>query len=141
MQGCGLLKDKLKAHPMVRAFYMNDRWAPALDPIHDMWDCVDQVHIDYCGGVRPEKSTVIGVGPGVAFGQRMFALTGVPQGVLACAHGGTSMEQWDPKLKKLGSKSLYGAMMRRFRKNGSRVAGLVWYQGCIKQRRDEMVQS
>jgi hypothetical protein len=130
MQGCGLLKDKLKANPMVRAFYMNDSWAPACDPIHDMWDCVDQVHIDYCGGVRPPKSTVIGVGPGVSFGQRLFALTGIPQGMLACAHGGTSMEQWDPKLKKLGTKSLYGATMRRFRKNGARVAGLVWYQGC-----------
>lgn len=130
MQGCGLLKDKIKAHPRVRAFYMNDRWAPACDPIHDMWDCVDQVHIDYCGGVRPPKSTVIGVGPGVAFGQRMLELTGIPQGLLACAHGGTSMEQWDPKLKKLGTKSLYGATERRFKKNGSRVAGLVWYQGC-----------
>jgi sialate O-acetylesterase len=59
----------------------------------------------------------------------MRRLTGVPQGLIACAHGGTSMTQWDPQLRKEGGKSLYGAMIRRLRKNGGRVAGLVWYQG------------
>jgi len=130
MQGVGLLKHGPKAEPLVRAFYMDDRWAPAREPIHNMWLTVDQVHIDFCGGVRPGKATLWGVSPATAFGQKMRQLTGVPQGLIACAHGGTSMAQWDPKLKKLGGKSLYGAMMRRFRKNGSKVAGLVWYQGC-----------
>jgi len=119
MAGAGFLVHGLKPHPEVRAFYMNDIWAPARDPIHNMWE-----------GVRPGKSTDTGVGPGVSFGRRMRDLTGVPQGVIACACGGSSMTQWDPKLKKMGSGSLYGAMLRRFRKNGSKVAGLVWYQGC-----------
>jgi hypothetical protein len=55
--------------------------------------------------------------------------TGVPQGVIACAHGGTSMQQWDPAKKDLGGNSLYGATLRRFHKNGSSVAGIAWYQG------------
>ena len=129
MQGIGLLTERLKPWDSVRAFYMDDRWAPAEDPIHNMHACVDQVHVDLGGGVRPERNTITGVGPGVAFGQSMFAATGVPQGVIACAHGGTSMAQWDPKLKRLGGRSLYGATVRRFRKNGSRIAGVVWYQG------------
>ena len=130
MQGAGLLKEGPKqVDPMVRAFYMNDCWGPAKETIHNMWETVDQVHIDLCGGVRPPKPTDGGVGPGVAFGHRMREITGVPQGLIACAHGGTSMSQWDPKLKHLGNRCLYGALLRRFQKNGSKVAGLVWYQG------------
>ncbi|MHB9130573.1 MAG: sialate O-acetylesterase [Armatimonadota bacterium] len=130
MQGCGANADRAEPHPLVRAFYMDDRWAVAEDPIHNMDQCVDQVHIDLCGGMRPAPATTRGVGPGVAFGREMLALTGVPQGVLACAHGGTSMAQWDPKLKRHGGRSLYGATIRRFKKNGGNIAGVVWYQGC-----------
>ncbi|MHB9109786.1 MAG: sialate O-acetylesterase [Armatimonadota bacterium] len=127
MQGCGITADGEQPHPLVRAWYMDDRWAVARDPIHNMWATVDQVHFDLCGGVRPEKNTVRSAGPGVAFGVEMQRLTGVPQGVIACAHGGTSMAQWDPRLK---GHSLYGAALRRVKKLGGRVAGLAWYQGC-----------
>jgi len=129
-QGCGFVKDGPRAHPRVRAFYMDDQWRPAQDPIHNMWKTVDQVHIDLCGGVKPGKNMIVGVGPGVSFCQHMHRRTGLPQGVLACGHGGTSMAQWDPALKKLGGKSLYGATVRRVVKNGGKVAGVIWYQGC-----------
>ncbi len=132
MQGCGFLpKKRLPIDPQVRAFYMDDRWAVAKDPIHNLWACVDQVHIDLCGGVRPVKRPAgWGACPGPAFGVAMRRRTGVPQGLIACAHGGTSMHQWDPGLKSDAGKSLYGAMFRRFVKNGRRVAGMIWYQGC-----------
>jgi sialate O-acetylesterase len=132
MQGCGFFpKKRLPAVDSVRAFFMDDRWDTAVDPIHNMWACVDQVHIDLCGGVRPGKAAPDwGVCAGPAFGQEMFKQTQVPQGLIACAHGGTSMTQWDTKLRKLGSRSLYGALLRRLAKNGGRVAGLLWYQGC-----------
>jgi sialate O-acetylesterase len=129
MQGCGLREHEAKPHPLVRAFYMDDRWDVAADPIHNMWDCVDQVHIDLCGGIRPALNTTHGVGPAVAFGTEMQRLTGVPQGLLACAHGGTSMTQWDPARRDEGGKSLYGATIRRLHRNGGRAAGLIWYQG------------
>jgi hypothetical protein len=132
MQGCGLFpKPRLTVAPQVRAFFMNDRWDIAKDPLHNMWECVDQVHVDLNGGAHPAKPDADwGVCPGPAFGNEMLRLNGVPQGLIAAAHGGTSMTQWDPKRKNEGGKSLYGAMIRRFKKNGSRVAGLLWYQGC-----------
>lgn len=132
MQGCGLIpKERLPVDPLVRAFYMDDRWAVAKDPIHNLWECVDPVHVNLRGGERhPKPASDWGVCPGPAFASEMRRLTGVPQGLIACAHGGTSMTQWDPKRKSEGGKSLYGALVRRLIKNGRRVAGLVWYQGC-----------
>lgn len=123
MEGIGLLKDALKPNPQVRAFYMDDRWATAKDPIHNLYQAVDEVH------GKAERPKHVGVGPGVGFGQRMHELSGVPQGLISCAHGGTSMDQWNPSLKKMKGKSFYGAMIRRFHKNGGKVAGVVWYQG------------
>lgn len=133
MQGCGLFpKKRPAADAQVRAFYMDDRWAVAKDPLHNMWACVDSVHIDLCDGVRPQKpASDWGVCPGPSYGAEMRHLTdGVPQGLIACAHGGTTMVQWDPKRKCEGGKSLYGALVRRLLKNGGRVAGMIWYQGC-----------
>ncbi len=97
MQGCGFFPtQRLPAVDAVRAFFMDDRWDTAVDPIHNMWACVDPVHIDLCGGVRPGKAAPDwGVCAGPAFGQEMFKQTQVPQGLIACAHGGTSMTQWN----------------------------------------------
>lgn len=132
MQGCGLVPEKpLPVNPMVRAFYSNDRWAPAEDPIHSLWESVDPVHAQLFGGALPPKPAKgWGVCPGPAFGVEMIKFTGVPQGLIACAHGGTTMAQWSPKLKGEGGTSLYGAMLRKFKKNGGKVAGMLWYQGC-----------
>jgi sialate O-acetylesterase len=66
----------------------------------------------------------------------MQRLTKVPQGLISCAHGGSAMVQWDPKLKRLGGNSLYGAMIRRFIVNGGNVAGMIWYQGCSDTSRE-----
>ncbi len=129
-QGFGNLIDAEPPHPLVRAFYMDDRWEVAADPLHNIWDAVDQVHADLCGGVLPGVETRKGVGYGVSFGVEMQRRTGVPQGVIASAHGGTAMAQWTPRYVKRGGRSLYGALLRRVRKNGGRVAGIVWYQGC-----------
>lgn len=129
MQGYGYLKDAAKPHPNVRAFYMDDHWAMAKDPIHQLEIAVDSVHTQINGG-QCIGAKHIGTGPGVAFGCQMYEYTKVPQGLIPCAHGGTSMDQWDPGLKKKANASLYGAMLRRFVKNGSNVAGILWYQGC-----------
>ena len=130
MEGCGRLSEAEKPAPFVRAFFMDDHWRVAREPLHDLSLAVDPVHTDLNGGVRPAPKTFTGTGPGAAFGNELLRRTGVPQGLLACAHGGTSMSQWDPALKSQGGKSLYGATVRRLKKNGGRVAGLAWYQGC-----------
>ncbi len=128
MEGLGYLKDALPPQDMARAFYMTDQWGTAKDPMHLLYKAVDGVHTAVLGAVKP--SSHAGVGPGVSFAQEMHRLSGVPQGLIACAHGGTSMSQWAPALKDQGSMSLYGAMVRRFEKNGGKAAGVVWYQGC-----------
>jgi sialate O-acetylesterase len=130
MQGYGSLLEADTPDPKVRAFYMHDAWAVARDPIHDMWKATHPVHTQLNGGALPGEEKNYGTGPGISFGQAMLRLSGVPQGLIACAHGGTSMTQWDPARKSEGGKSLYGAMLDRFRRNGGRARGMIWYQGC-----------
>ena len=128
MQGIGHMKDTLKPDPMTRAFYVTDTWGVAKDPLHQLHLAVDDVHTKVLGAGKDAPH--VGVGPGLAFAQEMRKLYDVPQGLIAAAHGGTTMDQWDPALKSEGGASLYGAMLRRFHKNGSNVAGVLWYQGC-----------
>jgi len=128
-QGFGNRCDAEPPHPLVRAYYMDDRWAVAEDPIHNLDAAVHPVHAALCGGPAP-RSSAKGVGPGVSFGVEMQRRTGVPQGLIASAHGGTAMAQWDPALLQDGAACLYGAMLQRFQRNGGRMAGLIWYQGC-----------
>ncbi len=59
----------------------------------------------------------------------MVEATGVPVGLVICAHGGTSMEQWSPAKKDQGGKSLYGSMLRQVKLAGGKVKGVLWYQG------------
>ncbi|MHC4884167.1 MAG: sialate O-acetylesterase [Planctomycetota bacterium] len=138
MQGCGNRVDAPKPDPRVRAFYMRDEWSMADEPIHLLSEAVDTVHNGYgLGKGRPtkkelqdqHKNHLKGVGPGVSFALDMVKRTRVPQGLIACAHGGTSMAQWDPDLLDKGGASLYGAMIRRYAKLGQPVAGVLWYQG------------
>jgi sialate O-acetylesterase len=130
MQGLGSLCEAAKPNPMVHAFYMDDHWDVAADPVNDLRVAIDPVHKILCGGVQPEVPTMRATGPGSAFGARFYELSGVPQGLIASAHGGTCMQQWDPALKSEAGASLYGATLRRVAKNGGRVAGILWYQGC-----------
>lgn len=132
MQGCGHLNHPLRPVAAVRAFTMDDRWGVARDPIHTMWSAVDPVHAILCGGANPPKPPPNwGTCPAVSYAQELYAETAVPQGILACGHGGTSMPQWDPAAApEQGNRCLYGATLRRLRQNGGRVAGMIWYQGC-----------
>lgn len=130
MEGIGRLTDRARPHRLVRAFYMDDRWAVAEDPIHNLGRATDPVHRELNGGAPVARAPIVGTGPGVAFARELLRRTGLPQGVIACAHGGTSMAQWSPDLKERGGHSLYGALLRRFQRNGGRVAGVIWYQGC-----------
>ena len=134
MEGVGWLTQEdrdFAGDPEIRNFAMDDRWCVARHRLHRPWLAVDKVHTEVipCNpGNDPENR---GVGPGLAFAQHMKEVTGVPQGLICCAHGGTTLEQWDPALQDQGGhKSLFAAMVRRFRVNGSHVKGIFWYQGC-----------
>jgi hypothetical protein len=138
MEGVGNLVDAPTPHPMVRAFFMRDEWGVAEEKLHYLSEAVDKVHNGYGDEEgRPPKaelekeraSQMKGTSPGLAFALELYRRTKVPQGVIPCAHGGTSMAQWSPELRDQGGASLYGAMMRRYEKLGQPVAGVVWYQG------------
>jgi hypothetical protein len=138
MEGIGNLVHAPRPHPKVRAFYMRDEWGIAEEPIHFLGEAVDTVHNGYGDGPdRPScavlterrASFVKGMSPGHVFALEMLKRTRIPQGLIACAHGGTSMTQWSPALRDEGGASLYGAMLRRYHKLGQPVAGVLWYQG------------
>ena len=136
MQGYGNLSGAYgNSSPMVRAYYMDDRWGRAKEPITCPPIAHAPVHWRLYGLTVPQPAKWKepmgkGAGPGISFANEMFRLTGVPQGVICCAHGGTTMAQCDPELKKEGDNSLYGAMLNRVKRNGGFVSGMIWYQGC-----------
>lgn len=130
MEGYGYLRASIDLEDNIRNFYMDNTWSVASDPLHNIYEAFDEVHRNLVGINPAKRNKSKGAAPGLHFARKMYEYTKVPQGLIACAHGGTSMEQWDPKKKKSGSNSLYGAMLRRINHNGGKVAGVVWYQGC-----------
>ena len=140
MEGHGDLLDVQPPSPMVRSFDMADRWRQAEEPLHTVVSAVDPVHWPLNAQNQPERLTgqqledylanrKKGAGLGLPFAVEMFARTGVPIGLIPCAHGGTSMDQWNPGWKDREGESLYGSMFRRVEAAGGHVRGVLWYQG------------
>lgn len=140
MDGNGNLVDLEQPNALVHSFDMADHWVTAEEPLHLLPGAADRVHWDRDANhppVRLEGEALRnyiahrrkGAGLGLPFAVEMVRLNGVPIGLLPCAHGGTSMAEWDPALKDKGGDSLYGAMLRRVRAVGGKVTGVLWYQG------------
>jgi hypothetical protein len=134
MEGVGNMADAPEPHPLVRNFTMARRWEEARDPLHYPPESPDRAHsgtqMTAEVAAASKRSAVKGVGVGVFFGRLMHERSGVPQGLIATAHGGTSMAQWSPALKDKGGDSLYGSMCLSMQAVGQPVAGVLWYQGC-----------
>jgi len=134
MQGCGNLVDSPKPHPLVRAFSMRREWRLGVEPITIPAESPDFCHHNGRQATPEETETIRrtnpkGASPGLSFGREMVRRTGVPQGLICTAHGGTSMTQWTPKRKIDGRLSLYGSMLASVEATGQPVAGVLWYQG------------
>ena len=140
MTGNGKLLDVQPPDPRVHSFDQQDRWLLAEEPLHSLPDAVDPIHwtaratgggtrLDGEALLRYRRERTDGTGPGLPFAVSIVERTGVPIGLVPCAHGGTSMEKWSPALKEKGGDSLYGAMCRRVAAVGGRVRGMLWYQG------------
>ena len=135
MEGVGDMVDVETPDPMVMCFESRERWARAEEPLHWLAESPDVVHWTFPPEEREariaerRKNRPKGAGLGLSFGKEMVRLTKVPVGLVPCAHGGTSMEQWNPARAAEEGKSLYGSMLRRFRAVGGRVRGVLWYQG------------
>lgn len=140
MEGHGDLVDVQSPLPQVHSFDMADKWLIAEEPLHTLAGAADPVHWRLNEQKEPERWTGEkldryisqrnkGAGLGLAFAAEMYRRTGVPIGLIPCAHGGTSMDQWSPALKDREGNSLYGSMLRRFNAAGGAVKGVLWYQG------------
>lgn len=140
MEGVGDLVDVEQPDDRVRTFDQTDKWAQATEPLHRLVDAADRVHWRKNKDGQPEKLTgqdleqyvtnrKKGAGLGLPFAKEILLRTGIPIGLVPCAHGGTSMDQWSPELKDKQGDSLYGATLRRFIAVGGRVKGILWYQG------------
>ena len=134
MEGVGDLIDVTPPNPRVMLLGMSDKWAPAEEPLHWLVDSPDPVHSGDPSD-RAQRSAQIhkarnkGAGLGLPFAVTLVESTGVPIGLIASAHGGTSMEQWNPAKKEQGGNSLYGSMLRQVKLAGGKVRGVLWYQG------------
>lgn len=141
MQGVGKVSELPPPIGAVHMFTMDDRWAVAREPLHTLFESRDEAH---WRGLVPKDKTLEeilpahrraarapdarSVGPGLPFAWELYRLTRVPIGLIPCARGGTSLEEWSPARKTEGGGSLYGAMLRRAAAAG-RVRGVLWYQG------------
>jgi sialate O-acetylesterase len=140
MEGHGDLLDVQQPAPLVRNFDMADRWRQAEEPLHTVVSAVDPVHWPLNAENQPERlsgqplenylaNRKKGAGLGLPFAVELAARTGVPIGLIPCAHGGTSMDQWNPAWKNREGESLYGSMFRRIEAAGGHMRGVLWYQG------------
>ena len=135
MEGVGDLVDVTPPNPRVMLLGMDGRWGIAEEPLHWLVDSPDPVHSGEPGRprrpARRRRTRTAQKGPAWACRSRvtMVEATGVPVGLVACAHGGTSMEQWNPSKKEQGGNSLYGSMLRQVKEAGGKVKGVLWYQG------------
>jgi len=135
MQGAGNLSGAPRPHPLIRAFTLRREWMKANDPIHISAESPDVCHN---GGKQCERETAAhmrkakkgkGTGVGIFFAREMLESSGVPQGLICTARGGTTMSQWDPSQKSLGASSLYASLVASAAATGQPVAGVLWYQG------------
>jgi len=134
MEGVGDLIDVTPPHPKVTALGMDDKWVKAEEPLHWLVDSPDPVHSGDPKtraerSAQQHKTRTKGAGLGLPFATALVESTGVPIGLVITAHGGTSMQQWDPAKKGEGGNSLYGSFLRSVNLAGGKVKGVLWYQG------------
>lgn len=136
MQGIGDLENADTPSIYVNMYGYDESWSPANEPLHWLLDSIDPVHHGNQQGksleaarIAAKRNAKVGAGCGLPFAKEMVKETGIPVGLIPCAHGGTSMEQWDPGRRDEKGTSLYSSMYRRFHAVGGKVKGVLWYQG------------
>jgi hypothetical protein len=95
-------------NPRVLTFTLANQWEPAVEPItHD-------------------KPTLLGVGPGLAFGKAMAAHEpDATIGLVPCAFGGTPLKRWQ-RGGDLYSNAVHRAQLAM--RDGT-LKGILWHQG------------
>lgn len=151
MEGVGDMINVEEPSDRINVYRMRHQWDEAREPIHRLFESVDRIHFFDRRGEAPLPSldeanktaaaTTKGAGLGLPFAKQMVARTGVPIGLVPVAHGGTSMEQWNPSHRDKGGDSLYGSFLSAFKAVGGKVRGMLWYQGESDTANEETVKN
>ncbi|MBC7917922.1 MAG: sialate O-acetylesterase [Rhodoferax sp.] len=119
MAGRGIVTEQdREASPLVVSLSATGLWIPAQEPLHF------------------DKPSLVGVGPGLAFGKAMAAAlppsSGRRIGLVPCAVGGTSVALWEPGARHTDTGRLpLDDTLTRIRQASAagRWRGLLWHQG------------
>lgn len=107
------------ASPLIWMYANDGSWRAAREPVDDPAGQIDPV----------SRDDEVGVGPGLSFARTIAnANPGRPVGLIPCAKGATSLDDW---LAEGGRETLSGSCAARVeeaRAHGS-LEGLLWYQG------------
>lgn len=143
MQGYGIVGNPTPPLAKAMVYDLGGEWMPAVAPTHRLLNAkapifkqllfkADKSLTEENWPERVAQNRVKpwgGIGPDLAFAEAVTQATGRHVGLVPCAFGGTSMDQWDPALRDQGGGSLYGNMIERIRAVGGNLRGLLWYQG------------
>jgi hypothetical protein len=148
MAGVGRTPDTL-SNPNIMMLNLDNQWMVAKNPLHRIFEAYapayeksyfellsdpakdrGKTHIYFqkqkeLSKIKPDG----GVGMGMYFARHIFEQTHRPVALIPCALGGSTISQWDPAKLSWGDSSLYGAMINSIKSVGSKIKGLVWYQG------------
>lgn len=133
MEGVGYIEDDpgYRPSPLIRSLRMDNQWVVAHPILHQYWLSPYPVYNSHESAPAPGTRQERGVGPGYYLAQEMLRRTGVPQGLISGALGGSCMGQWNPdRAPEEKGNNLYWTTMERVRLGGGRVRGIFWYQGC-----------
>ena len=101
----------------VHIYKNSDKWDLAIHPMNDSTGTKHKVNLETCNS---------GHSPYLSFAKFVKRKIGYPVGLIQCALGGSPMERWNPE--EIGD--LYQNMIERVKVQGSKVRGVLWYQGC-----------
>lgn len=151
MEGVGNMTGVEEPSDRINVFRMRHQWDEAREPLHRLFESVDRVHFGDRRGDKPLPSleeanntaaqATKGAGLGLPFAKQMVARSGVPIGLVPVAHGGTSMDQWNPNERAKGGDSLYGSFLAAFKAVGGKARGMLWYQGESDAASEDLVKA
>ena len=151
MQGIGEISERLPPVSKAAMLSFDKTWKPAVEPLHRFWETMDSAqykmspHLGF--GITKEEldrayeqlhpqdmvEPVGGVGPGAFFAENLIRLCGVPVGLIPCALSGSPLDMWQKDFcRRTGDRfedTLFGDLVERVKLAGSRIAGILWYQG------------
>ncbi len=121
MAGRGIVEAQDRAEvPRILMLNKTLEWVPAVDPLHF------------------DKPTIAGVGLGRTFAKTLAVENpAVSIGLIPCAFGGTSLDQW-----KRGGELYKSALERtRHAMKSGRLRGILWHQGESDSGKEETAKS